>query len=147
MRADVRAELRAPVTEEDWLAYHAIRRHVLFELRGSTAYNPAHPDEHRPGNYPFLLWDGDVAIGVIRVDIDGTRAIFRRVAIREDRQRCGYGRRLLETAEQFARRQLCTHIESHVDSGAIVFYERCGFVRVSDNDDRKSTLLMTKQLD
>src|SRR5262245_12514182 len=143
MEADMQVKLRTPATDEDWRAYHAIRRRILFELRGNgDAYDAAHPDEHRPGNYPFLLWDGDVPIGVIRIDIDGARATFRRVAIREDRQRCGYGRRLLQAAEQFARRQLCMRIESYVDSGAIQFYERCGFVRVSE-----AALLMIKHLD
>jgi GNAT superfamily N-acetyltransferase len=143
MSDDVEVELRAPATDEDWLAYHTLRRRVLFELRGNgAAYDATHPDEHRLGNYPFLLWDGDVAIGVIRIDVDGRRATFRRVAIREDWQRRGYGRRLLEAAEQFARQQRCTHIESYADSGAIQFYERCGFVRV-----REGELLMIKRLD
>jgi hypothetical protein len=29
----MQAELKAPVTDRDWAAYHAIRRRVLFELR------------------------------------------------------------------------------------------------------------------
>jgi GNAT superfamily N-acetyltransferase len=120
--------LRAPATEGEWATYHAIRRRVLFELRGNgDAYNPDHPDEHRDGHYPFLLWIAGEPVGVIRVDIDGATAIFRRVAIREDVQRRGYGRRLLSEAEQFARSQTCVRIESHVDPPAVPFYERCGF--------------------
>src|SRR5439155_26334756 len=119
---------RAPVTDEDWQAYHAIRRRVLFELRGIGAtYDATHPDEHRMGHYPFVLWDADTPVGVIRVDIDASVAIFRRVAVRDDFQQRGYGRQLLAAAEQFANTQRCTRVDSYVDPSAIAFYERCGF--------------------
>jgi GNAT superfamily N-acetyltransferase len=138
-------ELRAPTTDDGWTAYHDVRRRVLFELRGNgSAYDPSHPDEHRANHYPFVLWVDDTAVGAIRVDIHGDVAIFRRVAIRDDVQRRGFGRRMLEAAEQFARRQACTRIDSHVDRDAIGFYERCGFARA----DAKSggAVLMTKAL-
>jgi len=123
-------ELRAPSTEADWMAYHAIRRRVLFELRGvGSAYDPNHPDERRPSHYPFVLWDADEAVGVIRVDVQDDVAVLRRVAVREDLQRRGYGRSLLCAAERFASERGCTRAVSHVDPSAIEFYERCGFHR------------------
>src|SRR5215831_15690799 len=119
----MQAELKAPITDRDWASYHAIRRRVLFELRGNgAAYDEHHPDETRPGHYPLLLWVADSPVGAIRIDIDGSRATFRRVAIRDDLQRRGYGRRLLEAAEQFAQQRGCTRIESYVDRPAINFY-------------------------
>lgn len=122
--------LRAPANEAEWNAYHAIRRRVLFEIRGLGAtYDANHPDEHAPGHHPLVFWDGFTAVGVIRVDFAGDVAVFRRVAVREELQRQGYGRRLLRAAEQFARAQGCLRVDSHVDPGAIGFYERCGFVR------------------
>ena len=120
-------ELRHVATDADWAAYHAIRRRVLFELRGIAGYDENHPDDRRSGHHPFLLWDAGTPIGTIRVDIDRECAIFRRVAIREDLQRRGHGRQLLQAAEDFARRQHCTRVESHVDPGAVGFYERCGY--------------------
>jgi GNAT superfamily N-acetyltransferase len=139
-------ELREPLSEADWAAYHAIRRHVLFELRGhGSAYDANHPDEHRPGHHPLILWIGDVAVGVIRIDVRGPVAILRRVAIRADLQRRGHGRRLLEFAEDFARAHGCVQVESHVDQGAIGFYHRCGYALVDANDTGGSPL-MAKQL-
>ena len=139
-------ELRAPVTQDDWAAYHTIRRRVLWELRGNAAaYDPHHPDEHRPGNHPLVLWDGDAPVGVIRVDVDGAVATFRRVAIRDDRQRRGHGRALLEAAERFARDRGCTSAISHVDPDAIIFYERCGYRRV-DPSGTGATILVSKAL-
>lgn len=143
--AAMTVRLCAPLTERDWQAYHAIRFRVLFEMRGhGAAYDEQHPDERRPGHYPFLLWDGDTPVGVVRVDIDGTVATFRRVAIREDRQRRGYGRQLLSAAEAFARQQGCARIESFVDPGAIAFYERCGFSRTAAAEPGRATIPMAR---
>ena len=140
-------ELRAPRTDVEWRAYHDIRRRVLFERRGrGSTYDPKHPDESRPGHYPLILWRGSEAIAVIRVDIDGGVAIFRRVAVREDVQRLGHGRRLLTMAEQFAQSLGCLRIDAHVHADAIGFYERCGFHRAANEASDAATILMTKAL-
>jgi len=139
--------LREPTSDEEWAIYHSIRRRVLFELRGlGHTYNANHPDERRVGHHAFLFWSGTVPVGVIRVDINGDTAIFRRVAIRDDVQRRGHGRSLLRAAEEFARSMGCTRIESHVDPGAVGFYERCGFVRPAPRANPGTTNLMTKPL-
>jgi N-acetylglutamate synthase-like GNAT family acetyltransferase len=94
---------------------------------------------------PLLLWDGGIAVGVIRIDLQGEVAVFRRVAVRDDLQRRGYGRRLLDLATQFAERQACVRIDSHVDPDAVGFYSRCGFARVEDGTiQHGTTILMTK---
>jgi GNAT superfamily N-acetyltransferase len=141
-------DLRPPVGEVEWAAYHRIRRQVLFEHRGRGAeYDAAHPDEFRTGHHPLILWHGDEAVGVIRVDIDASVAVFRRVAIREDVQRRGYGRLLLARAERFARANGCVRAESHVDADAVGFYERCGFGRAgAPPRTARGPVLMTKPL-
>lgn len=124
-------ELRTPSSTEEWQAYHSIRRRVLFENRGQFGvYDENHPDEHSKGNHPLLLLLDGEAIGVIRVDINGNQAIFRRVAIREDLQRAGHGRVLLALAESFAQEKGCLHIWSDVAPDAVGFYERCGYTFV-----------------
>jgi GNAT superfamily N-acetyltransferase len=141
-------ELRPPVGDAEWAVYHDIRRHVLFERRGRGAdYDAAHPDERRAGHHPLVLWLGGEAVGVIRVDVDGPVARFRRVAIREDVQRRGLGRLLLAHAEQFARAHGCARVESHVDADAVGFYERCGFVHEgAPKGTAGRPVLMTKSL-
>jgi GNAT superfamily N-acetyltransferase len=123
-------ELRAPRNDEEWRAFHAIRRKVLFENRGKLeAYNENHPDDSKPGNHPLILLYCDDIIGVIRLDIDGTVAWFRRVAIRDDLQRLGHGRALLRLAEDFAKAQGCSEVRSNAAVEAVGFYERCGYAR------------------
>ena len=139
-------ELRPPANDADWTAYHAIRRRVLFELRGKgAAYNANHPDEHAANHHPLIYWTPHGPVGVIRVDVESAVAIFRLVAIREDVQRRGYGRRMLGAAEHFAQAQGCTGAESHVFPGAVGFYERCGFTRL-ETTTTSATVLMHKAL-
>ena len=130
-----------------WRAYHDIRRRVLFEARGHSGYDETHPDETAPGNYPkLLLWLGE-PVGVVRIDIKGPTAIFRRVAIRSDVQQRGHGRTMLALAEQFARDNGCVSLTSFVAPDAVGFYERCGFaLDLSRNATTGESVTMTKPI-
>jgi GNAT superfamily N-acetyltransferase len=120
--------LRTPNNPDEWQQYHEIRRRVLWENRGLYGvYDDNHPDDRKHGNYPLLLVHEGEAIGVIRIDIDGTQAILRRVAIRDDIQRAGHGRAMLDLAERFAREHGCDRLYSFVSPDAVGFYEKCGF--------------------
>ena len=121
-------ELRGPVDTQEWNAFHAIRRRVLFENRGKgETYLENHPDDSRPENHPLILvYQGDT-IGVMRLDVAGSFAWLRRLAIREDRQGRGHGRVLLQLAEALARKEGCTEIRTNAAIEAVGFYERCGY--------------------
>jgi GNAT superfamily N-acetyltransferase len=123
-------ELRAPGTNEEWLAFHAIRRKVLFENRGkSESYIEDHPDDLEPDHHRLILLYKGFVIGVIRVDVCEPLAWFRRVAIRKDLQRVGHGRVLLRLAEAFAKAEGCNKVRSNAAVEAVEFYERCGYLR------------------
>jgi GNAT superfamily N-acetyltransferase len=140
-------DLRAPNTPQQWRYYHDIRRQVLWESRGRFGvYDEAHPDEYKPGNFPLLLTLAGEAIGVLRIDIDGTRAIFRRVAIRESWQGQGHGRQLMRMAEGFAKDRGCRHLFSDVDPEAVGFYEKCGFERNLTSEASEVHVAMEKWL-
>jgi GNAT superfamily N-acetyltransferase len=125
---DIEHELRAPDSNEEWLAFHAIRRKVLFENRGKTdTYIDNHPDDYKTGHHSLILLYQGIVIGVIRVDVCDTVAWFRRVAIRENLQRLGHGRVLLQLAEAFANTQGCDEVRSNAAVEAVGFYERCGY--------------------
>jgi len=129
-------DLRTPRDDEEWRAFHAIRRKVLFENRGKNeAYDENHPDDRKLGNHPLLLLYRDEIIGVLRIDIsarvDASErvAMLRRVAIRDDLQRLGHGRVLLRLAEEFAKAEGCDEMRSNAAVEAVGFYERCGYTR------------------
>lgn len=116
-----------PSSEANWAAYHHIRRTVLFEARGRVGvYQSDHPDEHAPGNHPFLLFLRAQPIGVIRVDLPegGTEAIFRRVAIASAFQRHGHGTVLMREAELFAAGRDRSLFVANVALDAVPFYEK-----------------------
>jgi len=147
MYDDPKYELKTPSGTEEWQAYHDIRRKVLFENRGRFGvYDESHPDERREGNHPLLLFLGGKAIGVIRVDVNGNQAIFRRVAICEDLQRVGHGRVLLTLAESFAQSKGCSQIWSDVAPDAVGFYERCGYTFVPSAPMVGANISMQKKL-
>ncbi len=121
-------ELRAPANADEWHALHAIRRKVLFENRGKFGtYIENHPDDFKAGHHPLVLLYKGVVIGVVRVEIVGTTAWLRRVAIREDLQRMGHGRVLLRLAEAFAKGEGCDEMLSNAAVEAVEFYQRCGY--------------------
>jgi GNAT superfamily N-acetyltransferase len=123
------AELRRVATAEEWEAYHAIRQRVLWEARGRAGtYDRSHPDEHKDGNFPFLLvTEGGESVGTIRIDIAPPVAWFRRVAISEERQRQGHGRQMLMLAAGFAKERGCQQLRSNVAADAVPFYRKLGF--------------------
>ena len=144
---DVADILISPRTHDEWLAYHTIRRTVLFENRGEVGvYIENHPDEFERGHHPMILVHNGLTIGVIRVDLAKPVAWFCRVAIREDLQRCGHGRALLRLAECFAQRQGCNEIRSNVAADAVGFYERCGYSRNTLTASDASAVPMTKRV-
>jgi uncharacterized protein (TIGR00725 family) len=156
---DVREFLRAHIDEYDfiapgdvaeWRAYHDIRRSVLFEARGQFGvYDETRPDETAPGHHPRLLLHRGDPVGVIRIDIEGTTAILRRVAVRSDAQRLGHGRALLSFAQRFAQAEGCSRLLSHVAPDAVAFYRNCGFVgehRAGDEPSADESVVMTKGL-
>lgn len=143
-------ELVTPAEGTEWRAYHDIRRRVLFEARGQFGvYQEDGPDERAPGNHPKLLLYRGEPVGVVRIDIDATTAICRRVAIRSDVQRLGHGRVLLSLVQQFAQDMGCGQLASYVAPEAVGFYEQCGFAadreRTIGSSGGKS-VFMTKRL-
>ena len=123
-------EVRPPGSDEEWRAFHAIRRKVLYENRGKgERYIENHPDDFKAGNHPLALLHKGVIIGVMRVEVDERSAWLRQVAIREDLQRMGHGRVLLRLAAAFAKAEGCDDLRTNAAVEAVGFYERCGYAR------------------
>lgn len=143
----VEHELRAPTTNDEWLAFHSIRRRVLFENRGkSEIYIENHPDDQKTGNHPLILLHKDIVIGVVRIDVSESVAWLRRVAIDENFQRMGHGRVLLQLAEVFAEAQGCDETRSNAAVEAVGFYERCGYARELTDSSPPNSIRVWKLL-
>jgi GNAT superfamily N-acetyltransferase len=147
MTEELGHNLRRPRNDDEWRAYHVIRREVLFENRGYFGiYDENHPDEFEHGIYPLILVHGAVPIGVIRVDVRDHVAWLRRVAVRGDLQRAGHGKILLDLAESFARKERCNEVRSNVAVDAVGFYEQCGYSRDVSRRPGAESIPMLKRL-
>ena len=124
-----RYTLRPARSPQEWCAYHAIRRDAIFAaLLPGQAYDEHDPDEFERGHRPHVLVrDGEV-IGTVRIDLIGdTQAGLRLIAIRCDLQRQGYGRVLLQLAEQAARAFSRTEIVINAHPTSLPFYLANGY--------------------
>src|SRR5262245_26710791 len=121
--------LREVESAEDWAAYHAIRRDAIFAVyRPGQAYDPDHPDETKPDNFPHVLvLDGEI-IGTVRIDfLDDTRAALRLIGICNDRQGQGHGAMLLRLAEDIVRQHGRRTIVINATVPALRFYLSHGY--------------------
>jgi GNAT superfamily N-acetyltransferase len=112
--------LDSPRCDQDWQAYHGIRRRVFNLPRG---------DEPVSANcHPLVLFLGDRPIGAIQVDdLRNEAAALRLVAIDPTFQGGGHGRALLEQAEQFARELGCKKAVVFSTPEAAGFYQTVGY--------------------
>ena len=138
-------ELISPQNVEQWQRYHDIRRRVLFESRGLfDVYRADHPDDSQEGKYPLILVQRGETLGVIRIDIEKDTAFLRRVAVRDDLQRRGHGRKMLELAGSFARERGCSLLRAFSNPEAVGFYEACGFSRDRDVGSPENTVSVSR---
>lgn len=136
-------ELISPASPAQWDVYNDIRRIILFERRGRFGvYDPHHPDEFKTNHFPKLLLFDKKPVGVIRIDIDGEVARFRRVAIAAEQQRQGYGRTLLRLSEVFSIEHKAARVEASVATDAVEFYRRCGYRALKILDEVGSVRMM-----
>ena len=123
-----RHALRPVRSPQEWAAYHAIRRQAIFAaLLPDQAYDENDPDEVAPGNFPHVLLRDGKIVGVVRIDLIGSRACLRLVGIRSDLQRQGHGRVLLRLAEDAARRLGKTEIIINAHPTSLAFYLANGY--------------------
>ncbi|MBS0644032.1 MAG: GNAT family N-acetyltransferase [Proteobacteria bacterium] len=112
--------LQAPESREDWQAYHGIRRRVFNLPR------PEEPNE--PNSHAMLLFKEDQPIGAIQIDaLANDAAALRLVAIDPAHQGSGYGRIMLQEAEDFVRRLGLRQAVVYATPEAAGFYAESGY--------------------
>jgi GNAT superfamily N-acetyltransferase len=112
--------LDPPRCDQDWQAYHGIRRRVFHLPRQDE---PVNSDCH-----PLVLFLEDEPIGAIQVDdLKNQAAALRLVAIDPTFQGGGHGRVMLEQAEQFVRELGCKKAVVYSTPEAAGFYQTAGY--------------------
>ncbi|WP_390624512.1 GNAT family N-acetyltransferase [Rhizobium terricola] len=131
-------------SQPDWEAYHQIRRHVLFDLRGLSGYDDHHPDDRKPEHIPLVFTDGAEFVGALRLDLTANKnGVVRTVAIVAERQRQGIGRAMMTAVETLAMAQEVVRLETYAAPDAVGFYSKLGWEIV---DAHRPNPLMAKLL-
>jgi hypothetical protein len=121
-------ELATVTTEDDWRAYHELRRDVLWKAPGLEGYDERHSDEYLAANHPLLLKRNGQPIGTTRLDDLGNgRGAVRLVAIATGMQRRAHGRILSALVEQYARWLGLTTLFVNAVPEAVGYYEKMGW--------------------
>ena len=119
---------------DEWRAMHDIRRAVLFAPdRHAIAYDENHPDDRADGQTPFLLFEDDEPVGVVRLEARGDIGIVRLVAIVAEKQRRGLGRVMDAAVVAEARVRGIRLLRVNAAADAVAFYEKTGWHRQSWN--------------
>lgn len=112
--------LDPPACDQDWQAYHGIRRRVFHLPRLDEPISDA--------CHPLVLFLDDRPIGAIQVDDLGNKtAALRLVAIDTALQGVGHGRVMLQHAEQFVRDLGCRKAMVYATPEAAGFYQMAGY--------------------
>ena len=132
--------LKRVENDEDWQAYHQIRRRVLWRDRGLDGYDDRHADDHKAQNHPLLLMRHGEPVGTARLDVGGPGlGIVRLVAIKPELQRLGLGTVLMREVERYALRLGLSRLQVNAAKDAKLFYHRLGWIVVAS--DRENPLM------
>ncbi|GIN74121.1 N-acetyltransferase [Bacillus sp. J14TS2] len=89
-------------------------------------------DEFENESTHFVLYDDSVPIGAGRFrTVEGFGKV-ERICIMADYRRVGAGKMIMETIEQFARKNKIQQLKLHAQISAIPFYEKLGYTVCSE---------------
>jgi GNAT superfamily N-acetyltransferase len=129
-----RTALRPPRSQQEWDRLHAIRQVEVFDLYHShgtpwwVPYDPDHPDDRKPENWPLVQLLGDEVVGTCRVDLlPDRRSALRLVAVDGRHRGLGLGAALVAGAEELAAMQGAEVACLNAQPRVIPFYARLGW--------------------
>lgn len=119
-------EIRVPSTESEWEAYYDLRYRILREPLGQLRGSEYH-DGDKFG-YHFALYDGEKLCAIARLDfLDSHIAQVRFVAVETDLQGKGYGKRIMDEMELFAKDNGIKKMVLHSRDYAVDFYLKLNY--------------------
>jgi ribosomal protein S18 acetylase RimI-like enzyme len=128
----------------------AYARYVALLGRPPQPMTTDHPRMIREDEV-WLLGQGGELIGVLELVVEPDCLLIYSVAIRPDRQKRGHGRRLLDWAEQEARRMALRRVRLYTNTlmvENIALYRRLGYRETGQEPYLGSTILhMSKEIE
>ena len=113
--------IRSPENQEEWEAYYDLRYRIIRE-----PLNQPRGSERNDGDQTGIhlaLYDNDQLVAIARLDQSSPQvAQVRFVAVEENQQGKGYGRKIMDAAEKIAKKQGNTKMILHARDHALDFY-------------------------
>jgi len=106
-----------------------LRQEVLRAPLGLNLYTEDLNLERVQIHYGLFDESRQLLACVVAVPVSGAEAKLRQMAVRPSLQGKGYGRTLLQGAEQVLARRGFEHLLLHARMTAVEFYERLGYVK------------------
>lgn len=122
-------EIRTPETEKEWEAYYDLRYRVLREPLGQP--KGSERNEGDSTGIHLALYDGDSLKAIARLDQAAPNISQTRfVAVETSTQGKGYGRLIMEAAEQKSKELGNEKMILHARDYALKFYEKIGYTTI-----------------
>jgi GNAT superfamily N-acetyltransferase len=118
--------IKSPQTEQEWEAYYDLRFRVLREPLGKE--RGSERNEGDAGGIHFALYDEGTLQAIARLDrVDDTTCQVRFVAVENQLQGKGLGKRIMEAVEQRGAQEGYRKLILHARDYALPFYEKLGY--------------------
>jgi len=120
-----------PYGSEAYQAECQLRHEVLRVAIGLSLHNEDLSNERN--QLHFGLFDEDELVAcVIAVPLSATEAKIRQMAVSQEHQGKGCGRRVIEGLERHLAVRGVTHFSMHARMSAVGFYEKLGYSKVGE---------------
>lgn len=138
-----KADFKLPVLNfccfaEEWQAYHQIKEQVIFKPL-NIKYDPNHFSITDKNHKHLILYKAEKIVAIAHLELTKDFAVLRAMAVQEDFQGQGFGRKLLLQIESWLKMQEIQELKMHARLTAEKFYRKHGYLACEFNDESIQT--------
>lgn len=122
-------EIRTPDTESEWSDYYDLRYRILRQPLGKE--RGSERNEGDAEGIHFALFENGKIEAIARLDsVNSTTCQVRFVAVEQQLQGKGYGKRIMQAVEEHGRQEGFELLILHARDYALPFYKKLGYILI-----------------
>lgn len=122
-------EIRTPDTESEWSDYYDLRYRILRQPLGKE--RGSERNEGDAEGIHFALFENGKIEAIARLDsVNSTTCQVRFVAVEQQLQGKGYGKRIMQAVEEHGRQEGFELLILHARDYALPFYKKLGYTLI-----------------
>lgn len=122
-------EIRTPDTESEWSDYYDLRYRILRQPLGKE--RGSERNEGDTEGIHFALFENGKIEAIARLDsVNSTTCQVRFVAVEQQLQGKGYGKRIMQAVEEHGRQEGFELLILHARDYALPFYKKLGYTLI-----------------